>query len=107
MFKLFVYWPAVMFALLYGIIILLGGGTQLSPTAYCLVFLTFLGGRLLAKRHIIGALFGILAGIILIVMGMRETGQIINETPFGIALVINYALSALYLTLKKKKTSLL
>ncbi|MBQ7888775.1 MAG: hypothetical protein IJ356_03355 [Erysipelotrichaceae bacterium] len=106
MFKLFVYLPATMFALLYGAIILLGGGSQLSSAAYCLVFLTFLGSGLLAKRQILGALFGILAGIILIVMGMGETGQIIKETPFGIALILTYALSALYLIPKKKKTSL-
>ena len=52
-----------------------------------------------------GCILGILIGILLIYMGLQETGQIFKETPFGIIVIIYYIVSGLFSYLKSNKTN--
>lgn len=55
----------------------------------------------MSKNKWWGCIFGIVIGILLMYMGTQETGQIINETPFGIIMCIYYIVCALVSNKKK------
>lgn len=87
--KILFYIPAIIFTVFYGFVAVNRIGT-ISPVVVIWLGLFFMGGILLSKGIFWGSLLGALPAIHLIYMGTRETGQIINETPIGIIILIFY-----------------
>lgn len=83
------YIPAIISAILYGVIAISNIGA-ISPIVVVWVALFFISGFILNKNVFWGSLFGTLPAIYLIYMGTQETGQLINEMPIGIVLLIFY-----------------
>jgi len=69
-----------------------------------MLFLLYLAAGFLSKGHLYGSLFGLMAEVVLIMIGAKETGQIIKETPFGVILIIYY-LVLLLITKRKNRKS--
>lgn len=89
--KIIFYIPLIIFAFFYGVIAIIASGTgSISPIAIVWLALFFISGLILHKNVYWGSLFGTLPAIHIIYMGTQERGQIINEMPIGIILLIFY-----------------
>ena len=89
--KILYYLPFVLFS---SFIIFIGNVDsfyRIELTAWLYIAMLFVAGFLMCEDIWWGCSLGILYGIALIFMGFRETGQLINETPFGIIICIYYA----------------
>lgn len=83
------YIPAIIFSILYGVLAIIDIGV-ISPIVVVWLALFFISGFILNKDVFWGSILGTLPAINLIYMGTQETGQIINEMPIGIVLLIFY-----------------
>ena len=88
------YIPAIIFTILYGTIAMNDIGS-ISPIVFVWLALFFISGIMLNKHIYWGSLFGMLPALHLIYMGTQDTGQIISETPIGIAIIIFYIICGL------------
>ena len=88
------YAPAIIFTFLYGMIAINDIGS-LSLIVFVWLALFFVSGFILNKNIFWGSLFGTLPAIHMIYLGTQDTGQIINETPIGIAIIIFYIICGL------------
>ena len=93
--RLIVFLPAVLFGILYGLIAVLSGVKSFEIWVWVLLALMFLSGILLFMKKPWGCLLGVIPGAVFAVMGRYDTGQLINETPIGIALILFYLLCGL------------
>lgn len=100
--KILYYIPAIIFTLLYGLLAM-SGIAVIVPIAIIWLVLFFASGILLSKNLFWGALLGALPAIHMIYMGTRETGQIINEIPIGITILIYYIICGGVVFYKSKK----
>ncbi|MFL2131850.1 hypothetical protein [Ruoffia sp. FAM 20858] len=87
--KIIFYVPAIVFTILYGVVAITNIGA-ISPIVVVWLALFFISGFILNKNISWGSLLGALPAIHIIYMGTQETGQIINEMPIGIVLLIFY-----------------
>jgi len=101
--KIVYYMPAIIFTVFYGSVVVGGGIGIISPIVIVWLVLFLIGGILLSKNVFWGSLFGALPAISLIYMGTKETGQIINEMPIGIIVLIFYIICGGYVFYKSKK----
>ncbi|MUV38941.1 hypothetical protein JNUCC1_02813 [Lentibacillus sp. JNUCC-1] len=97
--------PAVIFTVLYGAVAILDTITAVSPVVLVWLALFFISGFLLIKNIYWGSLLGILPAIHMIYMGTQETGQIINETPIGIVVLVFYVICGFIVYRWNKKAS--
>jgi hypothetical protein len=87
--KIVFYIPVILFAVILAVMSRMG---SISPVAFVWIAL-FLGcGFLLSKGKFWGGILGILPGIHWIYMGTKHSGQMINELPLGIIILIFYIL---------------
>jgi hypothetical protein len=65
-------------------------------------------GLLMSKEKWWGCFGGVAVGIVLIYMGLQETGQIIKEWPLGIILCVYYIVCGIFILFRKptKKTEI-
>ena len=87
--KIIFYIPAIIFAIIYGVIAISNIGA-ISSIVIIWLALFFVSGFILNKNVFWGSLLGTLPAIHLIYMGTQETGQIVNEIPIGIVILIFY-----------------
>jgi hypothetical protein len=101
--KIIFYIPAMIFSFLYGVLAINNiFAIAISPIVIVWLALFFISGILLNKNVFWGSLMGALPAIHLIYMGTQETGQIINETPTGIAVLIFYIICGYFVYRKNK-----
>jgi len=93
--RLLVFLPAVLWGILYGVIALVAGIESLKIWVWVLVALMFLAGIFLFAKKWWGCLLGVIPGVVFVVMGQFDTGQIINEAPIGVALIGFYLIMGL------------
>lgn len=101
--KIVFYIPAIIFTVLYGLLAI-GGIGAISPVVAVWLIFFLTSGILLSKDMFWGGLLGALPAIHLIYMGNQETGQIINEMPIGIIVLIFYIVCGSFIFYKGKKT---
>jgi hypothetical protein len=87
--KLVFYIPFILFSLFYGML-LIGGELVNLPSVIIWISLFAISGFILSKNYFWGGLFGLFPAIHLMYMGTQDTGQIISETPIGIAIFVFY-----------------
>lgn len=97
------YIPAIIFTILYGVLAISNIGA-LSPIVIVWLALFFVSGFILGKNAFWGSPLGALPAIHLIYMGIQETGQIINEMPIGVVVLIFY-ITCGYFIYRNNKTS--
>jgi cbb3-type cytochrome oxidase subunit 3 len=100
--KVIFYIPAIIFAILYGLLAISDIGA-ISPIIVVWLALFFIGGLMLHKNFFGGSLFGALPAIHLIYMGTQQTGQIFNEAPIGIVILIFYLLCGYFVYRSNKE----
>ncbi|MEG0751475.1 MAG: hypothetical protein RR998_05295 [Oscillospiraceae bacterium] len=103
--KLIFYIPAIIFTVLYGAL-LIGDVGAVSPVVAVWLALFFASGVLLSKDIFWAAALGALPAIHLIFMGTRQTGQIVSETPIGIAVLIFYIFCGIFVFYKLQKAQI-
>jgi hypothetical protein len=96
------YIPAIISTIFYGLIAISNIGA-ISPIVVVWVAFFFISGFILNKNVFWGSLFGTLPAIHLIYMGTQETGQLINEMPVGIVLLIFYIICGYFVYRNNKK----
>ena len=101
--KVLFYMPFILFGMLYGLVAISNIG-PISPIAIVWLVLFFTSGFILSKNLYWGCLLGILPAISLIYMGTRDTGQIINEMPIGIVVVIYYIICGIVAYINNRKS---
>jgi hypothetical protein len=101
--KMVYYIPAIIFSLFLSLLIVGGGINIISPIAAVWLFLFITSGILLSKNMFWGCLLGALPAIHMIYMGTQDTGQIINEIPIGIIVLVFYILCGGIVFYKSKK----
>ncbi|WNF38882.1 hypothetical protein RJD24_10865 [Bacillaceae bacterium IKA-2] len=101
--KIIFYIPAIIFAILYGVVAISNIGA-ISPIVVVWLALFFFSGFILNKNVFWGSLLGTLPAIHLIYMGTQETGQIINEIPIGIVILIFYIICGYFVYRNNKKS---
>ena len=79
-------------------------GAKINPVVWLFVALLFVSGFLMIKDKWWGCMFGIVTGVILIYMGMQETGQIIKEWPIGIIFCLYYIICG-FIAAKNRKVN--
>lgn len=102
--KIIFYIPFIIFAIFFGVITISDNGV-ISPIAIVWLALFFISGLILHKNVYWGSLFGTLPAIHMIYMGTQETGQIINEMPIGIIILIFYIICG-YFVYKSNKVAI-
>lgn len=101
--KIVYYTPAIIFTAFYGLVAIGGGLGIISPVIAVWLILFLISGILLSKDVFLGSLLGALPAINLIYMGTKDTGQIINEMPIGIIVLIFYIICGSFVFYKSKK----
>ncbi len=101
--KTIFYIPAIIFAILHGVIAISNIGT-ISPIVVVWLALFIISGFILNKNVFWGSLLGTLPAIHLIYMGTQETGQIINEMSVGIVILIFYIICGYFVYRNNKKS---
>lgn len=99
------YIPAIIFAILYGMIAI-SDIRAISPIVLIWLALFFISGFILNKNIFWGSLLGTLPAIHLIYMGTQEKGQIINEMPIGIVLLIFYTMGGYFVYRNNNKVKI-
>ena len=103
--KIVFYIPAMIFTVLYGLAAISDIGA-VSPFVIVWLLLFLVAGIFLSKGKFFGGLLGALPAIQLMYMGTQETGQVINEIPIGIVILIFYAICAGYIFNRSKKSKM-
>lgn len=101
--KIIFYIPAVLVAIFYGFIAITMGVKSISPFVLVFMGMLFVSAFLLERKRFWGAFFGILPAIYVIYMGTQETGQVVSETPIGIALFLFYTICGVLVFRRAKK----
>ena len=85
--------PAVLICMLYTILTILAGGISgYQPIVLVYIGFPILAAVFLRKGKWWGSLFGVAMGAVLLYMGSRYSGQVIDiEGPMGIVFLIYYA----------------
>ncbi|MDD4726400.1 MAG: hypothetical protein PHR70_06395 [Tissierellia bacterium] len=99
--KIVFYVPAIIYAILYGVVAISNIGT-ISPYVIVWLALFFISGLILNKNVFWGSLLGALPAIHLTYMGTQQTGQIINEMPIGIVVLIFYIICGCFVYINNK-----
>lgn len=86
----------------YALVGILGGFQALQPVVWVMLALMLLAAVLMIQGKWWGCLPGIAVGILLINMGLEQTGQIIKETPIG-AFVFAYYTALGYARKKNRR----
>ena len=86
----------------YGLVGVIGGFGAFQPIVWIMLALLLLASVLMLRGKWWGCLPGIAVGILLINMGLEETGQIIKETPIG-AFVFAYYTALGYARKKNRR----
>lgn len=102
--KILFFIPAIIFTIFYGWVALDGVGA-INPIVIVWLLLFWIAGVLLSKAMFWGGLFGVIPALYLIYMGTQETGQIINETPIGVVVLLYYAVCIYYVYKKNLSKS--
>lgn len=101
----FLFLPAAVFTALYGFLIVLSGhfpGIFFVWNLWLALF--YAGSILLHKNRVWGCMLGMFPAIQWIDMGSRHTGPIIlDERPFGIAVLLYYALCGAVVFVQKRR----
>lgn len=84
--------PAVISLVFYSFIAVSAGFGSLNPLVWCFAAILFVGAVFMMQKKWWGCIGGLVTGAVLIYMGTQYTGQIISETPVGIAFCIYYIL---------------
>ncbi len=100
--KIIYYIPAIIAFLFYGILIYGGGFSLIHPFVWIAICSLVIAGLLMSKGKWWGCFCGILVGILLIYMGLQETGQIIKEWPIGVVLCFYYVFCGMIIIGKRK-----
>ena len=82
--------PAVVWIICILIAVEALGFSSIDTIAWLITAMLIISALLMYKNKWWGCLFGIAVGAVWIYMGTRETGQIINESPVGIAVCLYY-----------------
>lgn len=101
--KLLLFIPAIVFSIFF-IWSVLSFGLSFSPVIFVWLALFLAGGIFLNKGKFWGGFLGLLPGIHLIYMGTKDTGQIINEMPIGIIILVFYFFAGSFVFYKSKKS---
>lgn len=101
--KIVFYVSAIVFIILYGVVAI-SNIAVISPIVIVWLILFLISGFILNKNVIWGSLLGALPAIHLIYMGTQETGQIINEMPIGIVVLIFYITCGYFVIRNNKKS---
>ncbi|WMJ90136.1 hypothetical protein [Anaerocolumna sp. MB42-C2] len=101
--KIVYYIPTIIFSFFYSLVVIGGGISIISPVAAVWLVLFLTSGILLSKNIFWGSLLGALPAIHMIYMGTQETGQIINEIPIGIIVLVFYIICGSFVFFKNKK----
>ena len=102
--RMLYYLPVIIAVLFYGSMLLIFQSFHgFHPAILSCVLLLFIGAILLHKEKWWGCLFGIGVGMVLINMGTKETGQIINELPIGVCFVLYFVLCGLICFTTRKR----
>lgn len=97
--------PALIFAIFYGLVIIITG-LHISPAVYVWIVAFTISGILLSKNIFLGGCFGILPGVHLIYMSTQDTGQILPiEMPIGIMVAVFYILCCVLVFRRTKKAT--
>ena len=94
--------PFLTGCIFYGAVGILGSFQAIQPIAWVMLVLLFLATVLMLRGKWWGCLPGIAVGILLLNMGLEETGQIINEAPIG-AFVFAYYTALGYAKKKNRR----
>ena len=97
--------PAILFTVIFALVIIGGMAFSLSPLIFVWLGLFWSSGVLLSKGLFWGGCIGVLPGIHMIYMGTVNTGQIFNESPVGVVVVIFYLLCGCVVFYKTRKDS--
>jgi|GEM_PF-564159 len=100
--KIVFYIPVIIFTVPYGLIALDNVG-HISPVVIIGLLLFLSAGIFLSKDRFWGGLLGTLPAIYLIYMGTQDTGQIFNEMPIGIIVLIFYVICGSFIFYRSKK----
>ena len=92
--KVLYFLPVLFGTILYLFLGVASSFGSINPFVWIALVMLLISGILMDKNKWWGCVPGILIGILLIYMGTKETGQIIKETPFGIAICIYYIMCA-------------
>lgn len=90
------FFPPVISFTLYTLIAVTAGFNSLNPLVWCFTALLLVSAILLMRKKWWGCIGGLVTGIVLIYMGTQYTGQVINETPIGIAFCIYYVMLGIF-----------
>ncbi|MEG1994323.1 MAG: hypothetical protein RR048_05375 [Oscillospiraceae bacterium] len=99
--KFVLFIPAIVFTIFYGLTAL-GGIGAIHPIVILWLALFWIAGILLSKSIFLGGLFGVIPAACFIYMGTQETGQIINEAPIGIVVLLYYSV-CIYCVYRKSR----
>ena len=89
--KILYFLPFILSSLFYIYIGIIDSFSAINPFIWILLCVLFNSGILMIQNKWWGCLLGILYGVAFILMGFNETGQLINETPFGIIICAYFA----------------
>lgn len=99
--KILYFIPAIVFGLLYSLLIVEGQGPILWH-GWLFLTLMIVSGILLAKRKWWGAIPGVVIGVFFICSGLTNEYAILPEWQVGIVLVLYYIFSSVFATSKNK-----
>lgn len=105
--KVIYFVPAIFFTLIFGTLAMSIGILAFSPFILLWLVLFWISGILLSKSRYRGGFLGAIPGIHWIYLGTKDTGQVINETPLGIFILVFYMLCCIYVYIKQKKKLML
>ena len=78
------YLPFIIGTLIYSLISIFDSITRIHFFVWISLSLLFISGKLMSDGKWYGCIFGILIGILLIYMGLQETGQISKKHLLGL-----------------------
>lgn len=89
--KILYYLPFIICLFFYSYIMLIDFNS-LHPAFLFIFLLPLIAGILMNNKKWWGSIIGLILGVLLICMGSKYTGQIINESVFGIIAIIYYTI---------------
>ena len=94
--KIIYFLPAIPFTILLVYFAFLTS-IDTTPVVWIIDILLILSGLLLCKNKWWGCIFGVVVGVILVYMGLQETGQIFKEYLIGLPLIVFYIVCGIYI----------
>jgi len=99
--KLMFFIPAIPITILW-LWFSIGNSVEVTLVAWIIDVLFILSGILMCINKWWGCLFGVISGIILVCMGLQETGQIFKEYLLGFPLIVYYIICGYYVAKHNK-----